>query len=66
MESACCEEMEAHLKGCTRCRAMLAEVKWTIEACRKTPAAEVPDEVSAAMHARLHEERQALKAAEAG
>jgi len=66
MESACCAEMEEHLKGCARCRAMLAELKWTIDACHKTPAAEVPAEVSAAMRSRLREERQALKAADAG
>jgi len=66
MESACCAEMEEHLKGCARCRAMLAELKWTIEACHKTPAAEVPPKVSAAMRIRLREERQALKAADVG
>lgn len=66
LENTCCKEMEEHLKGCPRCRAMLTEVKWTIELCHKTPAAEVPPEVSAAMHARLREEREALKTAEAG
>jgi len=66
LESACCEEMEEHLKSCSRCRNMLAELKWTIEACQHTPAAEVPPEVSAAMRSRLREERLALKAAETG
>jgi len=62
MESTCCAEMEEHLKGCARCRAMLAELKWTIEACQNTPAAEVPPEVSDAIRTRLREERLALKA----
>ncbi len=66
LDSTCCEEMEAHLKTCTRCRSMLAELKWTIEACRHTPVAEVPPEVSAAIRARLREVRLAEAAGAEG
>jgi len=66
LEKACCAEMEQHLKECARCRAMLVEVKWTIEACRHAAPSEVPPEVSAAMRTRLREEREAIKATQPG
>jgi anti-sigma factor RsiW len=53
LDGACCEEMQKHMQTCSRCREMLAEMKWTIELCKSTPVAEVPHEVHDALRARL-------------
>jgi anti-sigma factor RsiW len=59
LDGACCEEMQKHMQTCSKCRTMLAEMKWTIELCKSTPAAEVPAEVHEALRARLKAERSA-------
>ena len=57
LDGACCEEMEKHLETCSSCRAMLTEMKWTIELCKSTPVAQVPQEVHEALRTRLEAER---------
>ncbi|MGD2062721.1 MAG: zf-HC2 domain-containing protein [Nitrospirota bacterium] len=57
LDGACCEEMEKHVLTCGKCRTMLEEMKWTMELCKSTPAAEVPREVHEALRARLRAER---------
>jgi anti-sigma factor RsiW len=60
LDGACCEEMENHMRTCSKCRTMLEEMKWTIELCKSTPAADVPHEVHEALQARLKAERSVL------
>ena len=47
LDDSLCEELEKHLDGCDPCKAFLSSLQFTIENCRRLPAA-APDRVKAA------------------
>lgn len=53
LEKELCQKLEAHLKGCARCRIVLDTTKRTIQLYRNQTPMELPDDVRQRLHAAL-------------
>ena len=54
LEKELCQKLEAHLKGCDRCRIVMDTTKRTIQLYRDQTPMELPDDVKQRLHSALH------------